>query len=96
VHRQTVWLFKANKPIFELINPQGHVFIMQSYSVQKTAQTEASLAQLGSKLKLPPGWRFRTGILSKDTELPTVDKKAVVIQDNFSNTYQQASHDFLG
>ena len=96
VHRQTTWIFKANRPVFELINPQGHVFVMQSYSIQKTPQTEASLSQLGAKLKLPAGWRFRTGNLSKDVELPTVDDKAIVIQDNFSNTYQQASKDFLG
>lgn len=95
VHRKTIWLFKADKPVYEIIDNKGRVFVMQSYSVQHIAQTEASLANLGKKLSLPSGWRFRTGTLKQDQELPAVDNKAVVIQDNFSNTYQLATHDFL-
>lgn len=95
VHRKTTWVFKADKPVYEIINNKGQVFVMQSYSVQHVHQTEASLANLGKKLSLPAGWRFRTGTLKQDQELPTVDNKAVVIQDNYSNTYQLAPHDFL-
>lgn len=95
VHRKTIWVFKANKPVYEIIDNKGHVYVMQSYSTQQVQQTEASLAQLGQRLSLPAGWRFRTGTLKQDQELPTVDNKAIVIQDNFSNTYQLASHDFL-
>lgn len=95
VDRKTTWVFKANKPIYELINPQGQVFVMQSYSVQKTHQTEEDLKFLGSKLKLPEGWRFRTGVLARDTDLVAVNNKATVVQDDFLNTYQLATHDFL-
>lgn len=95
VHRHTTYVFRANSRIYELINPQGKVFVMQSYSVQKHPQTEASLSNLGSQLKLPAGWKFKTGMLTSEKHLTAVDDKAIVIQDNYSNTYQEAPHDFL-
>lgn len=95
VDRETVWVFDANKPVYELIDPKGQVFVMQSYSVQKAPQTEESLAQLGSKLKLPEGWKFRTGTLRKEMDLVAVNNKATVVQDDFLNTYQLAAQDFL-
>ncbi|HHF7344233.1 TPA: hypothetical protein ACPSKB_000635 [Legionella feeleii] len=95
VDRQTTWVYKAGKPVYELIDPKGRVFVMQSYSVEKTPQTAASLTQLGSKLQLPQGWSYRTGVLKQTTDLTAINKKAVVIQDDFLNTYQLATHDFL-
>lgn len=95
VNRQTTWIYKSGKPVYELINPKGQVFVMQSYSVQKSPQTMASLSTLGSKLKLPKGWRYRTDVLRQNAELKAIDNKAVVIQDDFLNTYQLAAQDFL-
>jgi hypothetical protein len=89
VARNTTWVFMAGKPVFELIDPKGNVFIMQSYSLQKTQQNEADLPKLGSILKLPKGWQFRTRILTQDYLLTPVNQKAVVTQDNLLNTYQQ-------
>lgn len=88
VHRNTTWVYAAGKPVYELIDPEGKVYVMQSYSIQKINQTEESLANLGSKLKLPKGWHFRTYTLKKEKYLTPMDKNAVVIQDNFLNTYQ--------
>lgn len=96
VHRETTWVYLAGKPIFELADDKGNVYIMQSYSTQKaTDQTEESLADLGSKLKLPKGWTFATRTLEKDAFLTPLDKNAVVIQDNNLNTYQQETPDFI-
>lgn len=95
VDRNVVWTYKAGKPVYELIDPEGHVYVMQSYSLDKAAQTPRSLAHLGDTLQLPTGWHYRTGILNKDTKLPCVHKKVVVIQDDFLNTYQLAADDFL-
>ena len=95
VERKTHWIYEANKPVYELIDPEGHVFVMQSYSNQKNHQTEASLASLGSKLSLPAGWKFKTGVLTKQETLPAVNGVAVVVQDESLNTYQLAPHDFL-
>jgi hypothetical protein len=95
VSRDTVFIYEAGKPVYELIDSKGHVYVMQSYSVEKVKQTERSLSKLGLKLNLPKGWRFKAGVLNKTTYLKTVDKKAEVIQDNLGNTYQLASNDFL-
>ncbi len=95
VTRTTTWIYQANKPVYELIDPTGTVFVMQSYSVQQTPQTEASLSQLGTQLELPDGWQFKTGVLKKTELLKAINNQAIVIQDNFLNTYQMATHDFL-
>lgn len=95
VDRQTTWIYQAGKPVYELIDPQGNVFVMQSYSVAKQPQSKNSLAQLGSKLARPVGWTFKTGVLKKSEDLKAINNRAVVIQDNFLNTYQMATHDFL-
>lgn len=95
VDRKTTWVYQTGKPVFELIAPNGQVFVMQSYSVQKYPQTINTLTQLGTKLQLPKGWKFKTGVLNKPETIQAVNNKAVVVQDNFLNTYQKASHDFL-
>lgn len=95
VDRKTTWIYQAGKPVFELINPSGQVFVMQSFSIQKYPQSLTSLAQLGDKLKLPKGWQFKSGVLNKSETIQATNNKAVVVQDNFLNTYQKANHDFL-
>jgi hypothetical protein len=95
VDRHTTWIYQSGKPIYELIDPKGTVFVMQSYSIQEYPQTYLSLTQLGAKLTLPKGWQFKTGTLKKTEKLQAINDRAVVIQDNFLNTYQMATHDFL-
>lgn len=95
VNRQTTWVYEAKKPVYELINPEGQVFVMQSYSIEKYPQTLSSLSQLGTVLNLPSGWKFKTGMIEKEETLSAMNKVAVVIQDDHLNTYQLATHDFL-
>ncbi len=95
VDRHTTWIYQSNKPIYELIDPKGNVFVMQSYSIEKQPQTSGSLSQLGSKLSLPKGWQFKTGTLKKSAILQAINDHAVVVQDDFLNTYQMATEDFL-
>ncbi|KTD19206.1 hypothetical protein [Legionella jordanis] len=95
INRETTWLYKAGKPIYELIDPQGQVYVMQSYSTQKSIQTTDSLNELESRLTLPSGWHFRTGILQQDKTLSSNNNQATVVQDDFQNTYQLAPSDFL-
>ncbi|RUR09807.1 hypothetical protein ELY15_08825 [Legionella sp. km772] len=95
VDRKTTWIYQANKPVYELIDPKGRVYVMQSYSIELKPQTMQSLKNLGDKLQLPQGWKFKTGTLKKTQTLIAADAKAIVIQDDYLNTYQQATHDFL-
>src|SRR3990167_5803322 len=55
VERRSIWIYEPGKPIYELIDPEGNVYVMQSYSTQKPPQTQASLASWASKLTLPAG-----------------------------------------
>jgi len=90
VDRETTWFFNAGKPVYELIDPNGLVFVMQSYCVP-----QATLATLCSTLHLPSGWQCRSGLLKTDTTLKAILNQATVTQDNYFNTYQLAAHDFL-
>jgi hypothetical protein len=87
--------YKAGKPIYEIIDSKGHVYVMQSYSSEKSKQTENSLLNLGTKLKLPKGWRFKAGVSSKTVALKTKNNKAVVLHDDFKNRYQLSPYDLL-
>lgn len=88
VKRETTWVYLAGKPVYELINPQGQVFVMQSFSLQNVDQTEESIETLNERLNLPNGWKFRTRILESNAYLTPANNMAVVIQDDFLNTYQ--------
>lgn len=90
VRRDTTWGYDAGKPVYELVDPEGAVYDMQSYSVQEVQQDEASLAKLGETLTLPAGWTFRTRVLDETIEVKAVDGLAVVVQDDFGNTYQRS------
>lgn len=95
VKRETTWIYQSGKPIYEIIDQQGQAYVMQSYSTQKVEQSEATLPQLGEKLQLPKGWRFQSRVLKQDAHLTPIDKKAIVIQDDFLNTYQQETPGFI-
>jgi len=88
VMRDTTVVFAAGNMVYELVDPSGHVYDMQSYSVQHTPQTEASLATLGSRLTLPTGWSYRARTLSADLSITAIGGVATVIQDDFQNSYQ--------
>ncbi len=90
IQRQTTVLFAAGKPVYELLDPAGKIYEMQSWSVQKTPQTEADLATLGGRLSLPAGWSYRTRTLAQDLTVTAVNDLATVVQDDFANTYQQS------
>ena len=87
------WYYNAGQPIFILDAPNGMTFVMQSYSiiVEKNQKYE-DLQNLGSKLKLPQGWSFRTKVLDQDLTVNgiTVDGQPNqwrVTQDDLINTY---------
>lgn len=89
VQRDTVYTYKAGRPVYELTSPQGDVYIMQSYAqIQDKNLTIEGLPLLGSKLALPVGWTYATRTLTKDFELPS-DGLAFVINDDLYNSYQR-------
>ena len=89
VQRDSVYTYKAGRPVYELTSPEGDVYIMQSYAqVKDKSLTIDDLASLGSKLSLPEGWTYSTRTLTEDYELVTTGL-AYVINDDLYNAYQR-------
>lgn len=95
VERDLVWGYQAGKPIYELIDSHGQVYVMQSYTSEVHKQSEANLAQLKQQLRLPKGWSFKTGILKSDQNLMPYHHHAVIVLDSYKNLYQRVSKDLL-
>lgn len=56
ISRDTLYLFKARRPVFMLKAPDGSRYVMQSYAaIIDKALTYDDLPKLGAKLKLPSG-----------------------------------------
>jgi hypothetical protein len=89
VARNTVWTYLKGTMIYELTDPGGNVYVMQSYSTQiNPALNLQELPTLAQTLSLPPGWTFATETLDNQLNLVT-GGTAYVINDNFVNSYQK-------
>jgi hypothetical protein len=89
IDRETRYVFRAGQPVFLLVRPDGLRYAMQSYAqmIDKSL-TYTDLPALGSRLKLPAGWRYET--MTPDADLMLgAQGKATVIQDDLDDTYQK-------
>ena len=61
IRRNSVWTFKAGKPVYLLREPGGPVWVLQEYTkAVDPGLTPDNLNELGGKLKnLPEGWKLR-------------------------------------
>jgi hypothetical protein len=91
VQRESRVRFDAGKKVYELVDPEARSYVMQSYSVQRVAQTEASLDELPAGLTLPTGWTFRVRTLTEPLLIEAIDGAATLVQDDLGNSYQQAN-----
>jgi hypothetical protein len=89
IARETRYVFKAGKPVFLLVRPDGARYAMQSYAqIIDKSLSYADLPALGGRLKLPAGWRYET--MTPDTDLLLgAQGKATVVQDDLDDTYQK-------
>ena len=92
VKRHTHFGFDKGKQVFVLEDPDGNPWVMKSMSlITHPEQKFDELGTLGSRLKLPPGWKFRGPVLDQDLILtPDQDGVAHITQDDFGNTYDRA------
>ena len=89
VQRQTVFTFNAGLPIYELIDPDKNVYVMQSYAqIVDPKLSINQLPHLGHVLSLPTGWRYREKTPRHSIQLIATGV-AHVINDNLANSYQQ-------
>lgn len=86
VDRRAVFVFDAGRPVFELHDPDGRRWVMQTYS--QTVDPTLTLEDLpGLQLDLPDGWSYRTRTLTEGVRIDTVTTKALVLQDDQANSY---------
>jgi hypothetical protein len=88
VNRSTTFTFDAGHTVYELTAPDGSVYVMQTWSQQVDPKlTEADLAGLGTRLKLPDGWRYGSRTSSAPLRVVTTSTAAKVLQDDLANSY---------
>lgn len=91
--RSTTWFWNAGSEVYELVSPEGAVFVMQSASLRVDPRnTVDKLPSLGERLSLPQGWQFRARTLEDDlTMVATVDSDPpnTIVLDEFENNYQR-------
>jgi hypothetical protein len=91
VGRHTKFGFDKGKQVFLLDDPDGNSWAMKSSSlITYPDQKFDELGTLGSRLKLPAGWKFRAPVLEQDLVLtPDKDGVAHITQDDLGNTYDR-------
>lgn len=88
VDRRTRFTFAAGRPVYELVDPDGNVYVMQTWSQQKDAGlVEADLPGLASRITPPVGWTYRTRTLDEPLVVDTTAVAAQVLQDDLGNSY---------
>jgi hypothetical protein len=87
-NRDTSMGIRKGSRAYILDDPEGKPWIMKSASLIKDPnQKFEDLKDLGSRLKLPLGWKFRTVILEQDLVFLTDKGQAQITQDELGNTY---------
>lgn len=90
VVRTTTWAFNAGTEIYELVDPEGTSYVMQSYSLIVDPELAITdLAGLGDRLDLPEGWSFVVRTLDEPLQLALSPDGAMVLQDDLRNSYQR-------
>jgi hypothetical protein len=89
IARETSYVFKAGRPVFVLVRPDGSRYAMQAYAqtIDKTL-SYGDLPALGARLKLPSGWHYETMVPTTDLVVGA-QGEAIVVQDDLDDTYQK-------
>ena len=92
VNRKALFTFDAGRPVFELADPYGRRWVMQTWSqaVDKALSLD-DLPGLASRLKLPGGWAYESRTLTSPLLVDTRAHEAQVTQDDFANSYSLAT-----
>ena len=89
ITRETLFRFRKGHEVYELTDPDGKRYVMQSYSqIEDPGLTIDDLPGLGDRLHLPEGWSYDAHVLDADLDVESIDGVATVIQDELKNTYQ--------
>lgn len=88
--RDTSMGIRKGSRAYILDDPEGTSWVMKSASLIKDPnQKFEDLKDLGSRLKLPQGWKFRSPILEQDLVFMTDNGHTQITQDEIGNTYDR-------
>jgi hypothetical protein len=88
VDRKAVFTFDAGREIYELIDPDGRRWVMQTWSqTVDPALSLADLPGLASRLSLPAGWTYQPRTPTSPLCVDTTGEDASVTQDDLANSY---------
>jgi hypothetical protein len=88
VARTAMFHFDQGADIYELVDGDGNVYVMQSWCTAVDPDLgQADLATLGDRLQVPPGWAYRGRHLDEPLNVMTTTEEAVVLQDELRNSY---------
>jgi hypothetical protein len=90
VRRDTTMGIDKGSRAYILDDPQGNTWVMKSASlIVDPNQKFEDLKDLGSRLKPPAGWKFRSPVLEQDLVFMTDNGKTMITQDELGNTYDR-------
>jgi hypothetical protein len=88
VSRNTVFVFNAGEEVYELIDPNGRRWVMQTWSqIADPDLKREDLPGLAGRLDLPQGWTYQPRVLTSELRVDTRSRAAQVLQDNLTNSY---------
>lgn len=89
VKRHAEFEFHAGSEIYELLAPNGSIYVMQSFAQIVDATLGATdLPKLGERLAVPMGWSYRVRTLEAPLVV-TTPGEATVLQDELANSYSR-------
>jgi hypothetical protein len=88
VSRHTVFVFNPGEEVYELIDPHGKRWVMQTWSQVADPNLEREdLPGLAGRLGLPDGWSYQPRVLASELRVDTRTQAAQVLQDDLTNSY---------
>jgi hypothetical protein len=88
VSRNTVFVFSAGEEVYELTDPDGRRWVMQTWSqITDPDLKREDLPGLADRLDLPAGWNYQPRMLTSELRVDTRSQAAQVLQDNLTNSY---------
>jgi hypothetical protein len=88
VDRKALFTFDAGREIYELVDPDGRRWVMQTWSqTVDPALSLGDLPGLANRLSLPGGWTYQPRTPTSPLCVDTTNQDACVTQDDLANSY---------
>ena len=92
-YRENKYVYTKGRRVFLLHSPDGKTWVMLSNTTE--VDTDLSLENLASKLKLPDGFKFEIKTLTRELSIDTRNANGLahIIRDNLHDIYQGCGFD---